>query len=123
MRGSVLVKTRPVVNYHGTLTDCHGLWVVYGTGSRLDLRDAWGRRLRCRTTSATPVTIPRITEPRARAIHTVRASRYGTIAPRIATWLRTNGLVEDADPESYPRGYALTPLGVTVQEALVWSKW
>jgi hypothetical protein len=113
------VRTAAVMEYHGTLADQHGLWVLDDVlgGRVVMLRDAWGQHLRCRTASISAVDVPRITEHRAHALDLARQQR-GQIDPRTVAWMREASLIEDADPSRHPRGYRLTRLGLAVATAI-----
>lgn len=111
------VVLSPVVNYHGTLANKHGLWrVVQNYGSALMLRDSVGNKLRCRPVSITIVEMPRFTEARMEALHTLRNSPVGRLAAgKVRTWLLANGLIE-ADVERSDE-FRATELGAIADEA------
>lgn len=106
----------PVVSYHGTMTNMHGLWcVVDNYGTRLKLRDIYGHTLRCRAANVTVVTLPTFTEKRAEALHALRTNPYASIDGRVRNWLSEHGLIECAERRDC---YRLTDLGQTVDDAI-----
>ncbi|PZG12992.1 hypothetical protein C1I95_24605 [Micromonospora craterilacus] len=111
----------PTVQYHGTLTHLHGMWrVINNLGTRLELRNAWGIGLVCRTASVTPVDMPRLTDKRADTLTHLWHTSGGPIADtRTRNWLLAHKLIEQA--EEGKRRYRLTRLGVCAMDSV--SRW
>lgn len=104
----------PVVRYHGTLTNWHGLWrVVETVGNRMRLRDPWGNSIRCRRTSVTIVDLPKFTDNRDNALCAI-ARRPGNVTnTRTRRRLHTHQLIEPCD-----NGWQATRLGHAAADAL-----
>lgn len=106
----------PVVNYHGTMTNMHGLWCVADNyGTRLKLRDIYGHTLRCRAANVTVVNLPTFTEKRAEALHALRTNPFASIDGRVRSWLLEHELIERTERRGC---YRLTDLGQIVDNAI-----